>query len=90
MISPIGGVLLQYGPRNRSAHARRLLGEYEEPPLDEFEQAERLMIDHFAPARAAEEEPLLLDDILAELGPDSRVVSEVERLSATIIAARRS
>jgi heme exporter protein D len=43
-------------------------------PLDDFERAEQLMIEHFAPARAAEEEPLLLDDILAELGPDSRVV----------------
>jgi hypothetical protein len=43
-------------------------------PRDEFERAEQLMIEHFAPARAAEEEPLLLDDILAELGPDSRVV----------------
>jgi hypothetical protein len=43
-------------------------------PRDEFEEAEQLMIDHFAPVRAAEEEPLLLDDILAELGPNSRVV----------------
>jgi hypothetical protein len=43
-------------------------------PRDEFERAEQLMIEHFAPARAAEEEPLVLDDILAQLGPDSRVV----------------
>ena len=43
-------------------------------PLDEFQQAEQLMIEHFKPVRAAEEEPLLLDDILAQLGPDSRVV----------------
>ena len=53
--------------------------EPEEPsdefrPRDEFERAEQLMIEHFALARAAEEEPLLLDDILAQLGPDSRVV----------------
>jgi hypothetical protein len=46
----------------------------DQEPLDEFQQAEQLMIQHFKPARAAEEEPLLLDDILAQLGPDSRVV----------------
>ena len=43
-----------------------------------FERAEQLLLEHYkaapAPEAGIEEEPLLLDDILAELAPDSRVV----------------
>ena len=41
---------------------------------DHFKRAEMLLLKHYKPAEATDEEPLLLDDILAELGPDSRVV----------------
>jgi hypothetical protein len=62
-----------------------LLTEADEPaglPDNPFERAERLLLEHYkaapAPEEAADnpsEEPLLLDDVLAELGPGSRVVS---------------
>jgi hypothetical protein len=55
-----------------------LLTESERLPDNPFERAERLLLEHYKaaeePAPEAGEEPLLLDDILAELGPDSRVV----------------
>lgn len=50
-----------------------------------FERAEQLLLEHYKAAPASEEaeeereEPLLLDDILAELGPDSRVVRLFDR-----------
>ncbi|MGE5563972.1 MAG: hypothetical protein ACM3ZV_11815 [Bacillota bacterium] len=42
--------------------------------IDSPELGELLLTDRFEPEPGAEEEPLVLDDILAELGPDSRVV----------------
>lgn len=55
-----------------------LLTEGDRLPDNPFERAERLLLEHYKAAEEPEpeagEEPLLLDDILAELGPDSRVV----------------
>jgi hypothetical protein len=55
-----------------------LLTESERLPDNPFERAERLLLEHYKAAEEHQpetgEEPLLLDDILAELGPDSRVV----------------
>ena len=62
-----------------------LLTETYVPEADEnpFERAERRLLEHYRAAEQSEpaigvtssaEEPLLLDDILAELEPDSRVV----------------
>ena len=60
-----------------------LLTESERLPDNPFERAERLLLEHYKaaeePASDAGEEPLLLDDILAELGPDSRVVRLFDR-----------
>jgi hypothetical protein len=62
-----------------------LLTASEQLPDNPFERAERLLLEHYKPAVelkpevAADEEPLLLDDILAELGPDSRVVRLFDR-----------
>jgi len=57
-----------------------LLTEQEQLPDNPFERAERLLLEHYKAAPDLpevdedHEEPLLLDDILAELEPDSRVV----------------
>ena len=57
-----------------------LLAECDKLPDNPFERAERLLLEHYKAApspdheMAPDEEPLLLDDILAELKPDSRVV----------------
>ena len=62
-----------------------VLTEKERLPDNPFERAERLLLEHYKsaaepkPAAGDEEEPLLLDDILAELGPDSRVVRLFDR-----------
>jgi hypothetical protein len=60
-----------------------VLTESERLPDNPFERAERLLLEHYKaaeePAPEAGEEPLLLDDILAELGPDSRVVRLFDR-----------
>jgi hypothetical protein len=55
-----------------------LLTVSDQLPDNPFERAERLLLEHYKAteetAPEAGEEPLLLDDILAELGPNSRVV----------------
>jgi len=56
-----------------------VLSESDRLPDNPFERAERLLLEHYKAAEQVEPEPgagepLLLDDILAELGPDSRVV----------------
>ena len=60
------------------ASGELLLTESDRLPDNPFERAERLLLEHYKAAEEPEpeagEEPLLLDDILAELGPDSRVV----------------
>ena len=48
--------------------------ESEELLLTETCVGELLLTDRHEPADSGSEEPLVLDDILAELGPDSRVV----------------
>jgi len=42
--------------------------------IDSLQRPELLLTDRFEPALQEGEEPLLLDDILSELAPDSRVV----------------
>ena len=43
-------------------------------PIEPIEPPELLLSERYEPANAGAEEPLVLDDVLAELGPDSRVV----------------
>lgn len=42
--------------------------------IEPIEPTELLLTERYEPASPSSEEPLVLDDVLAELGPDSRVV----------------
>ena len=43
-------------------------------PIEDAEPAELLLSERYEPANPGVQEPLVLDDVLAELAPDSRVV----------------
>lgn len=69
--------LLSYAALNRvqAEPPRLIVPIFDIREVEPMEQAELLLTERFEPpASPADDDALLLDDVLAELGPDSRVV----------------